>query len=132
MKGFNGFTAKTGFTPIPNLFFSALLPQIDDLAELKVTLHIFWTMYHKRGYPRFITYRELLGDPSLVGGLESDGSPLQTGECRDTPILKLLDDLPGFTDNIWQERNSQGSHHRLGCSFPELNYPIYFVIALTL
>jgi DNA replication protein len=77
MKGFSGFPRKTKFTPIPNLFFSSVLPQIDDLAELKVTLHIFWAVYQKRGYPRFVTYRELLGNPVLTKGLESDGSPSQ-------------------------------------------------------
>ncbi len=75
MKGFDGFPGKTMFTPIPNLFFSTVLPQIDDLAELKVTLHIFWVVYRKRGYPRFVTYRELLGDPVLTRGLKNDGTP---------------------------------------------------------
>ena len=75
MKGFSGFPGKTKFTPIPNLFFSTVLPAIDDLAELKVTLHIFWAVYQKRGYPRFVTYRELAGNPALTGGLEAGGSP---------------------------------------------------------
>ena len=75
MKGFGGFPGKMRFTPIPNLFFSSVLPQIDDLAELKVTLHIFWAVYQKRGYPRFVTYRELLSNPVLMKGFESDGSP---------------------------------------------------------
>lgn len=77
MKGFSGFPGKTKFTPIPNLFFSAVLPQIDDLAELKVTLHIFWAVYQKRGYPRFVTCRELLGNHVLTKGLESNGSSSQ-------------------------------------------------------
>jgi DNA replication protein len=35
MEGFSGFPAgKVRFTSIPNLFFSELLPLIDDLAEL--------------------------------------------------------------------------------------------------
>ncbi len=68
MKAFSGFPARSKFTPIPNLFFSAVLPQIDDLAELKVTLHVFWAVYQKRGYPRFVTYRELLGDPEVTRG----------------------------------------------------------------
>ena len=55
MKQFSGFPAKMRFTPIPNLFFSNLLTQINDIAELKTTLHIFWSLYGKRGYPRFVT-----------------------------------------------------------------------------
>jgi DNA replication protein len=74
MRGFSGFPGKSKYTPIPNLFFSEILPQIDDLAELKVVLHIFWVVYRKRGYPRFVTYGELLNDPVLVKGLEREGS----------------------------------------------------------
>lgn len=51
MKQFSGFPAKMQFTPVPNSFFSTLLPQISDIAELKTTLHIFRALYHKRGYP---------------------------------------------------------------------------------
>ncbi len=77
MSGFGGFPANTKFTPIPNVFFTRLLPEIDDLAELKVTLHIIWAVYRKRGYPRFVTYRELLSSPVLMKGLVSNGSPSQ-------------------------------------------------------
>jgi DNA replication protein len=74
MKVFDGFPLKSRFTPIPNIFFSEVLPQVDDLAELKVTLHIFWVLYQKRGYPRFITLNELTADPVLMRGIESQGS----------------------------------------------------------
>jgi DNA replication protein len=74
MKVFEGFPIKSRFTPIPNIFFSEVLPQVDDLAELKVTLHIIWVLYQKRGYPRFITLNELTADPVLMRGIESQGS----------------------------------------------------------
>jgi DNA replication protein len=74
MKGFSGFPAgKVHFTPLPNLFFSKLLPAIDDLAELKVTLHIFWLLHHKKGYPRYVSRRELEADGVLLGGLRGPG-----------------------------------------------------------
>jgi DNA replication protein len=74
MKGFAGFPAgKVHFTPLPNLFFSKLLPAIDDLAELKVTLHIFWLLHHKKGYPRYVSRRELEADGVLLGGLRATG-----------------------------------------------------------
>ena len=75
MKQFSGFPPKSKFTPIPNIFFSEVLPRIDDLAELKVTLHIIWALYQKRGYPRYVTYGELLSDPTLINGLKTEGSP---------------------------------------------------------
>jgi DNA replication protein len=74
MKGFSGFPAgKLRFTSIPNLFFSELLPAIDDLAELKVTLHILWLLSQKKDYPRYVSSQELSGDGVLLGGLKSLG-----------------------------------------------------------
>ncbi|HEY94712.1 MAG TPA: DnaD domain protein [Dehalococcoidia bacterium] len=70
MKQFEGFPARMQFTPIPNLFISKLLPQIEDINELKVTLHIFRAVYGKRGYPRFVTFENLLSDPGLVKSLD--------------------------------------------------------------
>ncbi|MFC2036278.1 DnaD domain-containing protein [Chloroflexota bacterium] len=75
MKQFSGFPAKAQFTPIHNVFFSSLLSQISDIAELKITLHIFWLLYSKRGYPRFTTYRELLGSANLISGLKEGIKP---------------------------------------------------------
>jgi DnaD/phage-associated family protein len=69
MKQFEGFPARMQFTPIPNLFISNLLPRIEDINELKVTLHIFRAVYGKRGYPRFITRKDLLSDTGIVRSL---------------------------------------------------------------
>jgi DNA replication protein len=45
MPTFEGFPAgRLQTTPLPNLFFSAVLPEIDYLAELKVTLHVYWLL----------------------------------------------------------------------------------------
>lgn len=70
MKQFSGFPARMEFTPLPNIFFSSLLPQISDMAELKTTLHVMAVLYRKRGYPRFVTYRELLANASLMSSLK--------------------------------------------------------------
>jgi DNA replication protein len=88
MNGFSGFPNRAKCTPIPNLFFSTLLPQIEDLAELRVTLHIFWAVYQKRGYPRFVTYYELLADPSLTGALGKQG---EAGEVMRQALDEAVD-----------------------------------------
>lgn len=72
MKQFNGFPARMQFTPVPNLFFSSLLPEIDNISELKVTLQIFRSVYSKKGYLRFVTYGELLSDKSLLNSLAGE------------------------------------------------------------
>ena len=78
-KPFPGFPAKMRLSPLPELFFSHLSPQIDSLAELKTTLHIFWLLYKKRGYPQYVTYGELLQDKTLLQGIRQEAnSPAQT------------------------------------------------------
>jgi len=73
MSKFSGFPARMEFTPVPNLFLSRLMPEISDITELKVTLHLFATLYRKRGYPRFVTYDELLNDAGLMASLRPEG-----------------------------------------------------------
>jgi len=70
MKGFTGFPAgKQPYTPVPDLFFSELLPDIDHLGELKVTLHIFWLLTKKKGERRYVSDQELAADRRLLEGL---------------------------------------------------------------
>ncbi|MFQ5341146.1 MAG: DnaD domain-containing protein [Anaerolineae bacterium] len=77
MKTFPGFPAgKVAHTPLPNLFFTELLPLIDDLAELKVTLHIFWRLYHLKDYPRCVSHEQLAGDTTLLRSLNELGRPV--------------------------------------------------------
>jgi DNA replication protein len=74
MRSFVGFPAgKVRFTSVPDLFFSELLPLIDNMPELKVTLHVIWLLYHKKGYPRCISLEELLHDGVLLRGLRMPG-----------------------------------------------------------
>jgi len=73
MSEFNGFPARMEYTPVPNIFLSNLLPEITDLAELKVVLHIFRLLYFKKGFPKFITFNELLNDSGLMIGINEAG-----------------------------------------------------------
>ncbi|HET9915438.1 MAG TPA: DnaD domain protein [Anaerolineales bacterium] len=49
MKPFKGFTESETFTRLPDTFFHQLLNQIDDPAELKVTLYVLWRVEHMDG-----------------------------------------------------------------------------------
>jgi DNA replication protein len=99
MKRFDGFPARMEFTSLPNLFFSSLLPQITDIAELKTTLHVMAAIYRKRGFPRFVTFSELLGNASLMSGLQGAAESsdevlrraLKTATERGTIIHMVLD-----------------------------------------
>jgi DnaD/phage-associated family protein len=70
VKGFGGFpSGKVRATRIPNLFFSELLPAIDHVAELKVTLYCFWRLYQKQGDVRFVQRAEIEADEVFMAGL---------------------------------------------------------------
>jgi DnaD/phage-associated family protein len=80
MKPFDGFQKNMRYTPLPNVFFSQLMPDVQDLAELKVVLHIFYLLYQKKGYPKYVADAELTSDKALmssVGGVEALGRGLQ-------------------------------------------------------
>jgi len=46
MSKFKGFTDSETFTPLPDTFFHQVLKEIDDPAELKVTLYFLWRVEH--------------------------------------------------------------------------------------
>jgi DnaD/phage-associated family protein len=85
MTEFKGFPAKMIFTPVPNLVFSSLLPQITDIVELKVLLHIFGIIYPKRSSLKFTTFKEMLGDAGLVNDLKG-----QVGEDLTKALAALV------------------------------------------
>jgi DNA replication protein len=72
---FPGFPARSNQTPLPELFFSKLLPETDSLPELKVLLHIFWRVYRKKSTQKFVTQEELAADEVLMQGLDGSGDP---------------------------------------------------------
>jgi DNA replication protein len=80
MKGFAGFPpGKQPNTPLPNLFFTELLPAIDHMGELKVTLHAFWLLAQQKGERRYVSGEALASDCRLLDGLASPGlSPEET------------------------------------------------------
>ena len=66
---FAGFPTGAHRTSIPNVFFSELLAQIEDEAELRVTLYVFYALGRRKGYPRFVTLNELRAEAPLLASL---------------------------------------------------------------
>jgi DnaD/phage-associated family protein len=80
--GFIGFP-DTKMKPVivPDLFFSDLLPQIEDLGELKLTLHCFWLLNEQGGAAKFLRGDDLRNDDILLRSLHLNSnlrSPQQT------------------------------------------------------
>ena len=68
--GFVGFP-DTKMKPVivPDLFFSDLLPQMEDLGELKLTLHCFWLLNEQGGAAKFLRGDDLRNDETLLRSL---------------------------------------------------------------
>ena len=74
LPGFIGFPdAKTRLVKIPDLFFTELLPRIDDLAELKLTLHCFWLLNEQGNELRYLRGDDLRADAALLRSLHAEG-----------------------------------------------------------
>jgi len=70
MKGFAGFPkGKLRLTQVPNLFFSDLLPIIDNLPEMKATLYAFWALSQKEGLVRYMRLVDFLNDAEFMKGM---------------------------------------------------------------
>ncbi len=74
---FPGFPRNVQSTPVPDPFFNSLLEEIEDLAELKVTLRTLWLLGRKRGAARTLAAAELFNDPTLQRGVASLGGDPQ-------------------------------------------------------
>jgi DNA replication protein len=66
---FSGFPARAEVTPLPNIFFTEVLAQIENLAEAKVVMQVFFLLSRRKGYPRFVRFQELAVDPVIERGL---------------------------------------------------------------
>ncbi len=78
MSPFAGFPpGKTRLTPLPAAFFSELLPQIEHLGELKVTLYAFWFLDRMEGDLRFMRFTDFAADERLMEGLAKTNAKAQ-------------------------------------------------------
>jgi DNA replication protein len=74
MTSFGGFPEADRNTPIPDVFFNVLLPEVEDADELRVILHVLWRVQHMHG-----TYRAL-SDADIIGaGLGASSERVRAG-----------------------------------------------------
>ena len=67
---FSGFqSGKVRIVSVPEPVFSELIPIIDDLNELKVTLHVLWRLGQQSGGVRCVHSADLSSDPVLRSSL---------------------------------------------------------------
>ena len=119
---FGGFPPRADCTAVPTLLLTRLMSEISDIAELKVTLHVIQAIYHKKGYPRFVTFNELVADSTLVAGLGLNEPHAVLRKAVDTALARgtLLSarlDRGGFQDEFLVINDDPGrkSLPRLAC-----------------
>ena len=119
LPGFVGFPDQKMLAVIvPDLFFVDLLPQIDDLAELKLTVYFFWLLNEQEGQMRFVRGDDMRSDRTLLQSLslESDlRSPLAALEdaleravARNTLIRMDVETEPFDDEPSLNGRKQQG------------------------
>src|SRR5512136_796164 len=94
MRLFPGFSPNTTrHVPLPDSFFSDLLPLIDDLGELQVTLACFRIVARKSGSPRAVRWTDLVADDGLRAMLDEAGirSGLERAVTRGSVLHVLAD-----------------------------------------
>ena len=111
MKKFEGFPAgKVRFTRLPGPFFSELLPQIDDLNEMKVTLYILWRLEQMEGDFRYLTFQAIQDDATFMTGFEDEtqvNAGLQHAVERGT-LLQASVELEGKEQNLYFLNSPRG------------------------
>ncbi len=116
MTNFKGFTDSESFTQLPDAFFQKLLSEIEDAAELKVTLFFLWRVQHMEGPFRALCQTDFeekylgLGTEEVASGLEKavQRGSLLRGE-HDADVFYFLNSPRGraaaeaFAKGDWRE-----------------------------
>jgi DNA replication protein len=85
---FPGFPTKSRTTPVPTQFFTDLLPVIDHLGELKVTLYAIWRLDQMEGTIRYLRRADFTTDDEFMAGM---------GKTRQEAEIQLDDTLERAT-----------------------------------
>lgn len=89
-RKFNGFPpGKTRLFSVPAIVITDLLPLIDHLGELKLTLYAFWAVQQREGRYRYLLRRDFETESLLaaLGGVEGLDDALQRACDRGTILV---------------------------------------------
>jgi hypothetical protein len=91
VKKFMGFPAGvTPLTEFPEAFFVDLLPGIDDLSEMKITLYAFWYIQQLEGDIRCMKLSEMRKDTVLKEALSQPGGKDSYDDTLDNTLAKAV------------------------------------------
>ena len=91
MQTFPGFRAGVSrHTPLPASFFSELLPLVDDLAELQLTLCCCRALAQKDAPVRYLRLEELQADAHLLAALQRSAPDQAPAEALQQALQRAL------------------------------------------
>ena len=70
-KSISGYPASAEGTMIPNLFFSSVFPNIDEVEELVVSAYFFFAQGRKKGSLRTVSVKAMTEDRALIKSLSN-------------------------------------------------------------
>jgi len=92
MQTFRGFEPTDGRrTAIPSVFFSELLPMIDDLDELKITLFCMWALQQREGEYRYLLHMDFAGAMADIHGVTGVALDLALGRAVTRGTLLMIE-----------------------------------------
>lgn len=101
---FDGYPDNFEFSGIPKTFFSRVMPLIDDIGELKVTLIFLRLLFANKRHPRFVTELEIAAEIESQLNLEQIREAMTRSAGRNNVIeldcdngakIYLLNDASG-------------------------------------
>jgi len=109
---FPGFERRVSVTPLPETFFTILLPQIDDLGELKITLYAFWALARQQTQHPYLTRSGMLADERLLeslgeGGADALDDALQRALQRGV-LLQAVPEFANGADTLYFLNSARG------------------------
>ncbi|MFQ6099782.1 MAG: DnaD domain-containing protein [Anaerolineae bacterium] len=113
MKTFSGFPAgKIRSVNVPEPVFAELIPLIDDLAELKLTLHVLWRLGRQRGKVRYLRRADLASDQVLLSGLGDAAGKAVSGALERAiergTLLRVEATVGGTTEELYFANTPKG------------------------
>ncbi|MFA5450867.1 MAG: DnaD domain protein [Dehalococcoidales bacterium] len=83
-----GLPARMDYCAVPSYYLNVVMPWVDSLEELKLSLQIFRLISRKKGSVQYISRGELIADPAIIECLKTNNHPLE--EVLDATISKVL------------------------------------------
>lgn len=112
---FEGFIAGAAQTPLPAQFFVEILPLLEDEAELRVTLYVFYAVGRRRGELRAVRLSELLRERPLLAALAPWGGEAALREALGQAVARgTLCDCPLEGDDRLYVPNHEAGRRLLG------------------